>query len=99
MVVGACSTPQGGDMAAAHAKDMGFEVTGTGDRQAVVKIGESCSGTYRAWDMGNGDRIEEVYNKDGILIWSRSNTKATGPDQFKSITETAGCYIPSTTPS
>jgi hypothetical protein len=93
MTASACSTAQGGDVATAHAKAMGFEVMGTGDQHAVVRIGKLCTGTFIAWDMGNGDQINYVYNNDGILIWTRNNNKATSPDQFKSLSGTAGCYI------
>lgn len=92
MVVSACSTPQGGDVAAAHAKDRGFEVIGVGDDHAVVRIGKSCTGVFEAWDLGNGDEINSVYNKVNEEIWGWNDTDATDPNQFKNFPRTAGCY-------
>ena len=87
----ACSSPNGGDEAKAHAEKLGFTVTGVNERSVVVEIGEHCKGEFTSWSLGNGDQINRVF-LNGKDIWNRSDTKAADPDQFRDYSQTAGCY-------
>lgn len=91
VLLGACSAPNDGDEAKAHAQKLGFTVTGVNDTSAVVKIGEHCRGKFTSWSAGNGDQINSVY-LNGKDVWNLNNTKAEGPDQFKNFPQTAECY-------
>jgi hypothetical protein len=91
ILVAACSVPSDGDEARAHAKRLGFTVTGENDSSVVVEIGEHCSGEFTSWTAGNGDQINSVF-LNGEDIWNLNDTKAKGPDQFKDFPVTNECY-------